>query len=506
MSKSLRITWIKAENVKGIRELELAPDGKITEISGRNGTGKSSVVRVIQNVLGGGESLAQLARLAPNEAGEWVPVPGAEPRIVALLGEPGKPHQYQIDKTASGVTVKERVGDTKGFKTIKKPQALLDSLSDGRAANPVPFIRAAELGREKELSNLILETLPLEHNEARLLEILGNKAHLVEGRSMLAKLHPIEEIGLTRSAIFTARTGINTKRDEKLATANDLKKSLPAYEDVDSARRRLELAEAEWVRLRDLMTTMKVEMSTLDAQRIDAAKKAFETSTATAVAAKAAAQKAAEEAYTAAIKAADQEYGMATRGAKQALTDAQLAAAREREAENAELLKLREAQDAAEIGRRHAVEAMKAISDNVAVSARADVAEEEAAVLDAQSRELTKIIYDLDDFARSLADQIPIPGLVIKPGKITLNGIPIHQQNTAELAKFAVRVSLLRTAGTPLPWVVVDGVEFLDDENRRALIAELQQVPDLQIFMARVDASAIEIKNDAGEVVGEVTL
>ena len=500
----MRVLYLKTENVAGIRELEVAP-GKLTEIVGDNGTGKSSMLKIIDNALGGRESLARLHRLAPNEAGEWLPV-AEPPRIVMLIGEPGQPHRYELDKDEKGVTLKERVGDSRGFKTVKKPQTVLESFYDGRASNPVPFIRLAELGREKELANLILEALPLPHDEKRMAEILGDRAHLVKGRDMLAKLHPIEEIYLTREAIFEARHGVNGKETAKRLTAEDLLKSIPAFEDRDTLTAKISAAKAEHAEKKDLATALKFEIDQAEKDRAAAANRAFETAKDSATAARAAARKAAEEAYTAAIRAADADHDTAMRTAKQNLTDAQLAAAREREVEREALESAAYLQNQAAIALHLLEEEAEKMAESAILEKRADQARAEADELLAESKKLTEILNRLDDFARSLADEIPIPGLVIKPGKITLNGIPIHQQNTAELAKFAVRVSILRTAGTLLPWVIVDGMEMLGVKAFIALKKELEAVPDIQIFMARVaENSVVEIKS-GGEIVGEAKL
>lgn len=499
----MRVLYFKAYDVAGLRELEVAP-GKLTEIVGDNGTGKTSTLKALTNALMGRESLAQLARLAPNEAGDWVPT--GNPRIVMLIGNPGEPHKYELDKTITGPTVKERVGDSKAFKVVKKPQTLLDSLYDGRAANPVPIITLAELGREKELAALILETLPLERDEERLAAILGDRIHLVSGRDMLAKLHPIEEIQLTRDAIFSARTGVNTSESAKRQTADDLLRSIPAYEDASGVTERLAAARAALAEARDARTAMNAEAETAEERRTRAAEEAYEAARREATSLKLAALADLKKEYDRAVRAEEEAFEKAVAAATHALAQSRLASAEAREAEQLDLANARRTVETATATVAQLEKEAQQVIENAALEKRAQQAKKEAEALQAESKKLTAIMAALDDFSRSLSEKIPIPGLVIKPGKITLNGIPIHQQNTAELAKFAVRVSVLRTAGTLLPWVAVDGIELLGKDAFEALKKELEAVPDIQVFMARVDDNKIVEIRSGNEIVGEAKL
>jgi len=54
----MKITRLYISNVLGVEELEIAP-GNITTISGKNGAGKSSTLKAVQNILGGG-SLSEI--------------------------------------------------------------------------------------------------------------------------------------------------------------------------------------------------------------------------------------------------------------------------------------------------------------------------------------------------------------------------------------------------------------------------------------------------------------
>lgn len=191
----MKVTHVKISNILGLDSLEISP-GKLTEISGRNGEGKTSVVEAIKSALKGGHDATLLRN-------------GAEEGEVVLVFDNG----YEIRKHVT--TDKSDLRVRNNGVAVKSAATVLDSLRDLISVNPVDFIHADS----KRRLQLLLEALPIELTDAELSSAAGHDCK-VSG-------NPLDCIGSVRKAVYDERTGLNRAIKEKTATVNQLVEAVP---------------------------------------------------------------------------------------------------------------------------------------------------------------------------------------------------------------------------------------------------------------------------------------
>lgn len=125
----MRIIQLTAENVKRLTAVQIAPDGNLVQITGKNGQGKTSVLDAIWWALGGVEGVqAQPIRKGAKDA-----------RIELSLGSGGET-KLLVERrfTAKGSYLSVRSPD--GFKA-QSPQKMLDDLLGALTFDPLGFMR-----------------------------------------------------------------------------------------------------------------------------------------------------------------------------------------------------------------------------------------------------------------------------------------------------------------------------------------------------------------------------
>lgn len=123
----MKIIQLTAENVKRLVAVEIKPDGNIVQITGKNGQGKTSVLDSIWWALSGAKHIQSAPiRKGANQA-----------KIRLDMGEIVVTRTFKREKDGEGFTTKlEVAGAVKG-----SPQAMLDSLLDSLAFDPLAFAR-----------------------------------------------------------------------------------------------------------------------------------------------------------------------------------------------------------------------------------------------------------------------------------------------------------------------------------------------------------------------------
>lgn len=124
----MKIIALTAENIKRLVAVEIRPDGNLVQITGKNGSGKTSTLDSIWWALAGAKHIqAAPIRKGANHA-----------RIRLDMGEIIVTRTFKKEKEGGGgfTTKLEVVGNVKG-----SPQAMLDSLLDSLAFDPLAFAR-----------------------------------------------------------------------------------------------------------------------------------------------------------------------------------------------------------------------------------------------------------------------------------------------------------------------------------------------------------------------------
>ncbi len=492
----LRVTAITIRDVLGARELALEP-GRITRLEGRNASLKTTVLQAVQAALGRG-SLAKLARIDAT---------GAETEPEVVLAIEGDGEAYRVERTADAVRVRRRVGDTAGLEDIPRPQEFLTGLVDTTAANPVRFLTAAD----KDRVMLLLDALPLKLDRAQLLAEMGLEAG--ELSTVPAGLHPLEELGLVRDAVFRTRTGVNRDAKGKAAAAEQTRRNAPARppEDVSAEAARLEAstsllaielareeAEAEARErgaIAEAEATARLEEERVSGEfKVEAAKLRRAHETLAAEIRAEAERRIAEdlvqvESAIEARRQTDEEVlDRAAALAEEASHKAREVRARARQATEERRVKLQADRERLASLRAQVEASAKAR----ALLAQADQFDREAEQLEAEGARLTAALDALDAHRRRLAEDLPIAGLTIENGTIKVNSIPFDQVNTAERVKIAVQVATLRAKAQRLPLVFIDGAEALDAEHFQHLVAELKAA-GVQAFLAAVREHDLQV-------------
>ena len=439
MSHDLRVSQIQIRNVLGIRELEFAPDGSVTTITGKNASGKTSVIDAIQAVLDGGHDASLLRE-------------GADEGEVILMLSDGKTVRKRITPERSNLSVKSAEGHD-----MSAPQTLVNSLID---ANPVDLLTADP----KDRAEYLLESLPMAVPEEDLAAAVEPVTYDVE---IDASGHALEAIGRVYDDLYDERRQINRVVSEKRETVSQLEESLPLETDseniseniseqIDDAEERRDELEAK--RSQALDNISEREQGQLSSLRNEMQRKIQEI----------------KEEYT--QKADDVEKQAAER--KESIRndyDEQITETKET------LATLRERQKSAQqhANTRRMVEQHKAEADEH----------------ESESEAITEALSRLEDLKRDVISNLPIgDGITINAdGEIEdEDGVPFERLNTAKQIEIATSVATERVEECGL--VCIDGMERLDDETMAAF-REWAEETDLQLIVTRVGEGELSIQN-----------
>lgn len=437
----MKIAKVQIINTLGIQELEFTAAGW-NEITGGNGTGKTSVLEAIKSVFQGGND-ATLIRKG-EERGE----------VVLILDDGTQLRRRQTAKTAA-LTVE------KDGQRFDKPQQTVNGWLDQLSINPVEFLRAPP----KKRASILLETMPIQADPERIRSIIGQADFEV------AEGHAIDVIKAAYDEVFAQRRETNRVVREKEASINQLAETLPDASEVpagDESELEAQIAaldeakNAEDLRIDGKLGALKVEFE----GRVDALREDI-----------------------AALEAQIAEKRNAILAEREAFANTQQRADLQRTTKTAQWRE----------SRQPLVDALNLIRANRDAAVRADNTRatmrkmrEEANTLEADSKRQTRTLEQLEAYRMELLSNLPIPGLEVVDGELMRGGVPFDRLNKAQQAEIAIEIAKARAGD--LKVVCVDEFEALDAEHREHII-RLAEEAGLQFFVTRV--------NDQG---GELTI
>lgn len=430
----MKISHLTIRNILGISDLELSPGG-FTEISGQNGTGKTSVLEAIKSTLNGGHDATLLRK-------------GADKGEVVLVLDDGTELSKTV--TASGSTTNVR----RDGKKQARPGEVIKALTDALSVNPVDFL----LAPKKERVRVLLEAMPLEADVKHLAELTGLEVKPAPG---LHALHVIQQV---HAQVYDARTGTNRAVKEKAATINQLEAAVPPLPaGAEGSEEELLLAQINAAQAARDLTLGKIQ-NKIEGIRIDIAEGITNLRSAAQqkiddIKAELARDVEAQQAFQ---REQEQKAEAAREAAKSKCTATTAPLSQQ-------LAVIRNDREAA--GRR------KQTLDTI------ETMRTELAMLQTEAANQTAALEAIEEYKAQLLAALPIPGLEVIDGEVYRDGVPFDRLNTAQQVGIAVEVAKLRAAD--LGVVCVDRIECLDTATLEEFRASALE-SGLQLFVTRV--------------------
>jgi len=196
--QKMKINYIGVKNILGITSYEYAP-GKINLIEGGNGQGKTSFIRALQGVVGGGHDGTLLRN-------------GEEKGEIVLIFDNGMKLTKEVGAEKSKVTLT----DSKG-KPVHKAASFLKDIVDGVGINPVQLLTASP----KERIKLLLDTIPMDTPIEEIKKATGSTVDATDPR------HPLKIIEDLRKDYYNDRADGNRALKEKETMVGKMRETVP---------------------------------------------------------------------------------------------------------------------------------------------------------------------------------------------------------------------------------------------------------------------------------------
>lgn len=454
----MKIIQLTAENVKRLKVVDITPTDPLVQVTGRNGSGKTSVLDSIWWALAGEKVIQDEPIHHGAESG----------RIRLDLGDMVVERKF-LQSGATSLIVRNKIGAEPGTPDRKlpkwdSPQELLKTLIGRMSFEPMQFAEANEREQFEQLK--AVSELDVD----------------------------IEALETENAADFRKRTDIN--RDAKTARARAEGIQVPV--DLPA----LPIDESEFLNQMQSAAEHNAAIEQRKARREQAQRDANEKK-AEGVRLR---NESAKHRERATIRLSEMRLQMeeyerqaeerALEIDRQASEVLKSAADLEHKIDSAEPLPA--PIDISTI--RTSLESAKATNRAVAQREQRNALLKEAAELDAQSAALTKRMADrekqkLDAIANA---KMPVQGLSLSGGKVYFNGSPFKQASDAE--RICVSVAIAMALNPRLRVIRIRQGSLLDNDMM-ALIGEMAADRDYQIWVERVDDSGeVGIVMEDGEV------
>lgn len=452
----MKTTLIKIKNILGITELQL--NGASVEITGTNGTGKSSVIEAIRYALTNSIKRDVLIRRGETE-GE-----------ILIETDTG----LHINRKA-----REGMSDYKQIrqdgKDVNSPEAFLREIFTPLQIDPVEFTRMTKAEQNK----IILGLIEFPWDLAWIQQQFGEVPKGVDYSQHI--LQVLNDIQAEKGVYFQTRQDINREIRTKRGVAETIAKDIPSGYQAEKWEA-FDLG-AKYSTLNSMKEeNAKIERAKEYRASIDGKIRAFEAerdieinSQAKAIATEREGLKLSIERMKAEIKAAEDKLA----GLDGKLADKTKLAQAEFEKKVAELKQNADVADKWAEKQMHDVAPLQdeiteaeAMKRHLNEYARMKTVLTEVDKLTADSEELTRKI----ELARNLPAEIlktatiPVEGLTVENGIPLIKGLPITNLSEGEQLDLCVDVTLSKPGALQI--ILIDGAEKLSDANRERLYAK----------------------------------
>lgn len=455
----MKTTKIRIKNLFGISETEL--DGKSIEITGTNGTGKTSVIDAIKYALTNGSDRDYIIK-----QGE------AEGEIIIETDTGLYIDRRKRTNKADYKSVKD------GGREVQGPEAMLKTLFTPLQLDPVRFIQLDK----KEQNRIILDLVEFDWDLNWIKEQFGEIPEGVDYTQNI--LQVLNDIQADNGVYFQSRQDINRDLRNKRAFVEEIAANIPEGYDAEKweeynlgeAYRRIEQAKE----INSRIERAKIFKDSYDnkVRGYEGEKELEISAEKDAIAAERDHLTSTIERLKAEIKAAEDKL-LTLDGRLKDKVD--LAESRYNEKiakldsdmQTADKYIGREpvdvAEDEAEV--RTAEEMRKHLNEYK----RMQDLEEDCGRLRDISEELTRKI----ELARNLPGQIletatlPVEGLTVENGIPLIHGLPVSNLSEGEKLELCVEVALSKPNNLQI--ILIDGAEKLSDENREKLYRKCRE-------------------------------
>lgn len=223
----MKVKKLSIRNIMGVAEIEVMPN-RVTLISGKNATGKTSIMSAIASIIGGGHDASLLRK-------------GEQDGEAVIVFDDG----LEIEKTITENNSKLAV--SKDGMSMKSPAKYVKELF-GSGFNPVNFLNMNEKGRIDE----ILKNAPISMDMSAIGDITGG---IVDGIDYME--HPLKVIDKIRTSLYDSRTGFNRVVSDAEKTKREMRNAIV---DVDpSVTKEIEEKREELSRVEESISYAKQE-------------------------------------------------------------------------------------------------------------------------------------------------------------------------------------------------------------------------------------------------------
>lgn len=449
----MKTTKIKIKNLFGIAETEL--DGSSVEITGTNGSGKTSVIDAIRYGL------------TNQSERDYIIRKGASEGEILIETDTGLyiDRKKRTDK-ADYKSVKE------GGKEVYGPESMLKQLFTPLQLDPVAFIGM----NKQEQNRIILDLIEFDWDLNWIREQFGEIPEGVNyDQNILQVLHDIQA---DNGIYFQTRQDVNRGLKNKRAFIEEIASDIPAEYDADRWER-YDLGEA-YRKLENIREeNSRIERAKVFKDSYDNKLRGLEAEREIQVAAEEKAIAAERDGLTstierlkAEIRAADERLGGLDRKLqdKIALADSQYEAKKAKLAKDMQIADEYIAKDPVDCSQlQEEVDTAERMKKHLNEYRRMQGLEADVKRLKTESDELTRKI----ELARALPGQIletatlPVEGLTVENGIPLIHGLPVSNLSEGEKLNLCVDVALSKPNNLQI--ILIDGAEKLSDENRNKL-------------------------------------
>lgn len=455
----MKTTRIKISNLFGVKEMEL--DGRSVELTGTNGTGKSSVLDAIRYALTNASERDYIIRRGEKEG-----------EIVIEAGNALRIDRRKRTEQADYKSVKQDGREVGGAETF------LRSVFTPMQLDPVQFIQLDK----KQQSRLLLDLVQFDWDLNWIKEKFGEiPAGVNYEQNILQVLNDIQD---ERGDYFTRRQEINREVRNKNAFIEEIAQGIPTgytaekWESYDLAEKyqQIERINAENNRIeraKALVEGHANKMRGIEADFLCKVSEAERENTAERERIGAEIARLGEQ-----IKGLRERQGSLNQALeeKKKRFDAEKQTAQAKlgaDVEAAQTYACREIADASPL--QAEAEQAASMKRHLREYARMRTMQEEVEALASDAQALTEKI----DLARSLPGEIlqtakiPVEGLTVVEGVPLIHGMPVSNLSEGEKLNLCVDVALMKP--NALQIILIDGAEKLSDSNRAKLYARCKE-------------------------------